>query len=217
MRIPILFLSKFVLVSVVLFAFWEPISKGYLIVLSAFTNAVVGLFTANVHFEVRDGLFVVYHGIAKKDVTFLAQDYDAIYFNMVITVALFAATPGLQLLQKIKYTAIALPLLFLSHVFLLYMVSYTCIWSYINGLIASRGRDAPQVQILLRTVDALFPLKRGFLFLRLFDLWTNWGRLAVPFLIWLIFVQRQLSQEGGFLTRIAEFPSRPPRVQARKT
>ncbi len=180
--VPLQFLVRFAVVAGMLFLFRERLAELYL---STMVPTVNGLFNLEelgvVYRQQRHVLLLVY-----EELGFHFRVHDIIYQNVMVTIALFAATPGYSLRWRAGWTAVVLALLWLTHAASLYMGGYVIIWDYLESLGAGERQD------LARQIGDAFPRDRDWLFSHLFGLWHTWGRPTLALLIWLFAARRFL-------------------------
>lgn len=167
-------LIRFCVVAGALFLFRQEISRVYLATMVPLVN---GLFCA-------EGLAVEL--VRHKHVLQLAYPslgleftiHDIIYQNLMVGLALVAATPGSGR-WRLKWMAIVLAVLWVTHVLSLYLGGYVIIWDYVASLpIEDEAR-------LSRRVLEVVPRDRDWLLSRVFGIWHTWGRPSAAIWIWL--------------------------------
>ena len=184
---PLGFLVGFALVAGGLFLLRETIAQFYVATMLPLVNALFrweGVGVAYV--QDRHLLQLVY---TKLGLQF--KIHDIIYQNLMVAVALFAATPGYSLHWKGKWIAGVLALLWLTHAASLYLGGYVVVWDFIENL------PPEQREEMMRRVLLVFPRDRDWLFSHLFGLWHSWGRPTLALFIWLYAARRYLGLSGA--------------------
>ena len=181
---PLLF--RFAVVAGVLFLLRAQVFQLYLAVSVPLVNGLFQLDGVAVEFvRNHDSLQLVYKGLGYQ---FTVN--DIIYQNLMVAVALFAATPG-SLRWRAKWIAIVLAALWITHMASLYMGGYVIIWDYVESLPQDQKGQIAQ-QIL-----QVFPRDRDWLFSHLFGIWHTWGRPTMGLVIWLFAAREYLGLPGN--------------------
>ena len=190
--------SKFVLVSALLFLFWTPLSRAYLAFLSFEANAVFGLIHHPARLEAdRGSASILYPNVfpphpLKKDIRIPILQGIAIYFNLIVLIALFAVTPGMPRGKKIRGIAIGGLVLSLLHVFHVYLLSYLFIWDYVDGRRWPFEISAGDVQQLRENVESGFPRSFQPYVSGVLTYWNHFIREGAALLIYLYFAYPSL-------------------------
>lgn len=171
LREPLWFLARFAVVVGVLYLLRADISTLYLALVTPPANWLLGDMGAT---YVRQGheLGLVYSRLGLRFTV-----HDIIYQNLLVAVALFAATRA-RPRWKLAWGTVAVVVLWASHVVSLYLGGHVIIWDFLWGL-------PPELrQELGPRVAAHFPAERDWLLSRLFGLWHTWGRQSLVLAIW---------------------------------
>lgn len=175
LRDPLPLLIRFAVAAGLLFLLREDISRLYLAVMVPIVNGIFRLEGLAVEFiRQRHVLQLVY-----ADLGFRFTVHDIIYQNLMVGVALFAATPGQSIRWKARWIGVVLGLLALTHVASLYLGGHVIVWDYVAAL-----PDGERAQVA-RQVLEVFPRDRDWLYSNLFGLWHTWGRPTLALVVWL--------------------------------
>ena len=174
LRDPLVFLGLFLLVASLSFLLREVISAVYLPAVVPVVNWLFEVGQLPVEFERQDHVLLLVY----REFGLQFRVHDIVYQNMMVAVALFAATPGQSLRWKIRWIAGVVVLLWTTHVFSLYTGGHTIVWDYLENL------PPEQQQGLLPKVAEVFSPERDWLFSRLFGVWHTWGRPTLALLVW---------------------------------
>ena len=173
-RDPLPLLIKFSVVAGALFLFRTDLSRVYLATMVPLVNGLFRWDGVAVEFVRQQHVLQLVY----RDLGLQFTVHDIIYQNVMVAVALFAATPG-TLRWKARWIALVLAALWVTHVASLYLGGYVIIWDYIEGL------PGGQASSMAARVTEVFPRDRDWLFSRLFGIWHTWGRPTLAILIWL--------------------------------
>lgn len=174
LREPLVFLGLFLLVASLSFLLREVISAVYLPAVVPVVNWLFEVSRLPVEFERQDHVLLLVY----REFGLQFRVHDIVYQNMMVAVALFAATPGQSLRWKVRWIAGVVVLLWTTHVFSLYTGGHTIVWDYLESL------PPEQQQGLLPKVAEVFSPERDWLFSRLFGVWHTWGRPTLALLVW---------------------------------
>jgi hypothetical protein len=172
LREPILFLARFAIVAGVLYLFRGEVSRLYLSLVTAPANWLLGGDGGVIYSRQGHELSLVYRELGLRFAV-----HDIIYQNLLVTLALFAATRA-KWIWKLKWGSVAVLALWASHVVSLFLGGHVIIWDFLWNL----PMDA-RAELLPRVV-ARFPMERDWLFSRLFGLWHTWGRQSLALTVW---------------------------------
>lgn len=198
---PVQFLAKFVLASAIVFMLWVPLSRAYFAFLSLESNAAFRLLGHSARLEVDSrGPHILYLDIFpphefKQDIRIPILQGISIHFNLIVIVALFAATPRMSYRTKMKGIAVGAAVLSLLHAAHIYFISYLFIWDYIDWRRWPAEISTGDVQHLIRNVERSFPRTARPYIVGLHEYWNHFLRESAPLLIWLYFAYPYLA--GG--------------------
>jgi hypothetical protein len=188
------FLARFVLASALLFLLWTPISRVYTAFLSLEANAVFRLIGHHARF-VSDhrGPHILYPDVfppyqMKSDIRIPILQRIAVDYNLIVLVALFAATPGMSRSLRTRGIVTGVVLLSILHVAHIYYISYLFIWDYIDFKRWPDGIPARNLIGLIENARNYFPRGAQPYVKGLYDYWNHFVREGAPLLIWLYFV-----------------------------
>ncbi|MFC1525330.1 hypothetical protein ACFL6X_00790 [Candidatus Latescibacterota bacterium] len=187
-RDPAPLLIRFCVVAGILFLFREGISRIYLATMVPLVNGIFQLEGLAVAFAREQHILRLTYATLGLEFTV----HDIIYQNLMVALALFAATPG-RWGWRLKWMGIAVGVLWVTHVASLYLGGYVIIWDFVESLpLDDRGA-------LAQRVSEVLPRERDWLLSRLFGVWHTWGRPTVGLGVWLIASRRYLGlpREGG--------------------
>jgi hypothetical protein len=122
--------------------------------------------------EVGDRTCLIYH-LWPEALRCEVRDFGAVYLNVLVMTAVFAALPG-GLRGRLKALGAALLALFVSHILCLYLLSYVTIWNSLSGA-------APSLRPLSR-VTAAVPHPAARVCGKAYALWGAFGWEGLPFL-----------------------------------
>ena len=187
LRDPLPLLVRFSVVAGALFVFHDQLSQLYLIGMVPLVNGIFRFEGLAVEFIRQQQVLT----LAYADLGLRFTVHDIIYQNLMVAVALFAATPETTIRWKVQWIATVLALLWVTHVASLYLGGYVIVWDYVEGL--------PPVarEQMARQVLEVFPRDRDWLFSNLFGLWHTWGRPTLALLIWLYAARDYLRLPGA--------------------
>lgn len=186
------FLLKFALSSALLLALWPPFAWVYGLFLGAAANACFALVLPCVSVEVRDRSCFTYHLLKVGDgvrftyhlppnvLQYEVIDY-AIYLNVLVLTALFAALPG-KPRDRLKALGVTLLALFASHILCLYLLSYIVIWDQFPRLNPAGPAQNIAFRLLVSRVDAALSHQTALICNKAFLHWIAYGWEGLPFL-----------------------------------
>lgn len=173
-RAPVPFLIRFCVIAGVFFLFRQEISRAYLATMVPLVNGLFGAAGLAVELVRQSHVLRLTYPSLGLEFTI----HDIIYQNLVVGLALVAATPGSGR-WRLKWMAIVLAALWVTHVLSLYLGGYVIIWDYTASLPAA---DAAR---LSRRVLEVIPRDQDWLLSRVFGIWHTWGRPSAAIWIWL--------------------------------
>lgn len=171
------FLARFALWASLLFSVWEGFGPQYVDAVAPATNALSRHLGLPVHLE-RQGETVLheYAPPGGRSFRIRAHDQGSIYLNLVVAVALFAATPRRSLAWRCSWATAAVGLLWASHVVSFFVSGQVALWQI-------AGVD-PQTVTLVQQLAPYMPRARGEWLLRLFEQWNMWARYGLCVAMW---------------------------------
>lgn len=181
-RDPAPMLIRFCGVAALLFLLREQLSALYLLAMAPAVNGlfrVAGLAAA----YGREG-YILELAYPSLGLTFTV--HDIVYQNLIVALALFAATPG-SWRWRLKWMAATVAILWVTHVASLYTAGYAIVWDFVESL------PAGEREALLPQVISEVSARQDWLYSRLFGLWHTWGRPTAGLLIWLFAARRYLN------------------------
>jgi hypothetical protein len=190
LRIPAIFLAKFALVSALLLVFWLPISRSYLSLVIVPLNLAFQLIDHPAGYALAgDRLYVRYPPAAAAplpELTFQVVRDIHIHFNILLLLALVAATPAMPLARRASTLGWGMIFLLIYHGVYLYLFSYMAIWDWVESGSGGTGLSQGELWDVARTLDSILP-HRVKLYLEDVYLYLNhFGREGVPLLVWLV-------------------------------
>ncbi len=206
MKTPIQFLAKFILASAVIYFLWTPLSKAYFTLLSIEANATFALLDHDARLVVdHQGVYIFYPDIFppfrnKRDIKIPIEQSIAIHFNIIVIVALFAATRRMPWQEKIKGVAVGIALLSILHTAHVYFVSHIFIWEYIDLARWPVEISADHITRLIRNVEHHFPRSAQPYIVWFHDYWSHFLDEGAPLLIWLYFALSYLTGKERSVT-----------------
>jgi hypothetical protein len=187
------FLAKFVLASAILYMLWTPFSRVYSAILSVEANAVFSVLGHHARY-VSDhrGPHILYPDIfppykMKTQIRLPILQSIAMEYNLIVLVALFAATPGMPRGVRFRGIAVGVLVLSLLEIAHIYCISYLFIWDYVDFRRWPDGVPQRILNGLVENARASFPWGarpyiRGFN-----EYWNHFLREAASLLIWVYF------------------------------
>ena len=180
---------------------WKPFSKAYFTFLSVETTTFFGLLGHRAYLVVdHRGPHIYYpdvfppHGL-KRDIRIPILQSIGIHFNLIVIIALFAATPRMPYPKKIKGIAAGIVLLSILHAAHVYFISYLFIWEYIDMERWPVTLPGGDLQRLINNVEGAFPRAAQPYIVGLHRYWNNFLDEIAPLLIWLYFAYSYLSSK----------------------
>ena len=172
---------------------WKPFSRAYFTFLAVETNVAFRLIGHSARL-VADGrgASILYADISPpyrftRDIQLPILKRISIHFNLIVLIALFAATPRMPYPTAIKGIAVGVALLSLLHVAQVYYLSYLFIWDYIDWRRWPAEMSPDDIQRLIENVGQRFPRTAEPYIVKLQDYWNHFLREGAPLLIWLYF------------------------------
>ena len=167
-------LVRFCVVAGVLFLFRQEISSAYLTTMVPLVNGLFRVAGLAIELVRQEHILKLAYPSLGLEFTI----HDIIYQNLIVGLALVAATPGPGR-WRLKWMAIVLAALWVTHVLSLYLGGYVIIWDYVASLpIEDEAR-------LSQRVLEVIPRDRDWLLSRVFGIWHTWGRPSAAIWIWL--------------------------------
>ena len=197
MKAPLLFLAKFLTVSLAMFVVWKPVSGAYLALVIPAVNVVCRIAGHPVRVGASGQEMVNIYGLERGEFNLWAGNPDVVYLNLIVLVGLFGAFGPPTFRQRIGRLCAALGLLWITHVIHFYLLSYVGIWRYLRGVVRTQGELSPELQALGEWAARVFPHSQSMLLNLTLDFWRNWGMLAFAFLLWLALNGRDLRILGA--------------------
>lgn len=195
------FLAKFALVSAVLLMLWAPLGRGYAELLAPVANAAYRLVGHHARY-VSDhrGPHILYPDVfppyrGKGDIRIPVLQRIAVDYNLIVLIALFAATPDLSRQVRTKGIAAGVLILSLLHVAHIYFISHLFIWDYIDFQRWPEGIPDDILQGLVENARAQFPRAVQPWMRGLHDYWNHFLREGAPLLVWLYFAYPVLREK----------------------
>jgi hypothetical protein len=184
-RDPAPLLIRFCVVAGLLFLFREEISRAYLATMVPLVNGLFHLEGVAVAFARQQHILELTYSTLGLKFTV----HDIIYQNLMVALALFAATPGAWA-WRLKWMGVVVVVMWVTHVISLYLGGYVIIWDFVESL-PREDRVG-----LAQRVSEVLPRERDWLFSRLFGVWHTWGRPTVGLWVWLLAARRYLRLPG---------------------
>lgn len=185
LREPLEFLIRFAVVAGGLYLLRSDISHFYLLLVTAPANWLIGDGAGAAYIREGHELSLVYRQFGLRFAV-----HDIIYQNLLVAMALFAATHA-DWQWKLKWGGVAVVALWLSHVVSLFLGSHVIIWDFLWSLPADvRLEVAPRI-------EAHFPQARDWLYSRLFGVWHTWGRQSLALVVWVLAASPVLRRLSG--------------------
>ncbi|MDA0336714.1 MAG: hypothetical protein O2782_16240 [bacterium] len=172
LRAPLVFLLRFAAVAGVLYLFRADVSAFYLSLVTAPANWLLGGDGGVAYTRQGHELSLVYRQLGLRFTV-----HDIIYQNLLVALALFAATQA-HWMWKLQWGGVAILTLWASHVVSLFLGGHVIVWDFLWSLPTDVRAD------LLPRVAERFPMERDWLFSRLFGLWHTWGRQSLALAVW---------------------------------
>ncbi len=169
---PLAFLVRFAVVAGGLYLLRADISRVYLLIVTGPANWLIGSGSGVSYIRQGHELSLLYRPFGLQFAV-----HDIIYQNLLVALALFAATRA-DWIWKLKWGAVAISMLWASHVVSLFLGSHVVIWDFLWSVPADVRAE------MLPRVAEHFPIERDWLFSRLFGLWHTWGRQSLALAIW---------------------------------
>jgi hypothetical protein len=153
------------------------------------TNLSWGFFNFPVKAVLNEGiLHFLYYFPAHDPLSFSVHDADKIYLNLIILLSLIGATWFTFKRKILKSALISLFLLYVFHIFILFLYAYTHIWEFLE-------LQSPEVQKELgRHVADVFTKDISDMLLTIRFHWNTWGWDVSPLLIWLGIILKNVPQ-----------------------
>ena len=181
--LPLLIL--FCVVAGGLFLFRQEISRAYLATMVPLVNELFHAGGLAIELVRRAHILKLAYPSLGLEFTI----HDIIYQNLIVGLALVAATPGPGR-WRLKWMGIVLVALWVTHVLSLYLGGYVIIWDFVASLpIADQTRLSPRVLEVI-------PRDRDWLLSRVFGIWHTWGRPSAAIWIWLFAARDYLGLAG---------------------
>ncbi|MBT3223668.1 MAG: hypothetical protein HOM68_15505 [Gemmatimonadetes bacterium] len=185
LREPLIFLVRFALVAGVLYLLRSSISSIYLSMVTTPANWLIGEEPGAVYVQQGHELSLVYRHFGLRFAV-----HDIIYQNLLVALALFAATRA-NLMWKLQWGGVAVATLWASHVASLFLGSHVIVWDFLWSVPDDVRKE------LLPKVAERFPMERDWLFSRLFGLWHTWGRQSLALVIWTLAAMPLIQRMSG--------------------
>jgi hypothetical protein len=174
LREPLVFLIRFSVVAGVLYLLRTEISRVYLSLVTAPANWLIGEDSGAVYLREGHELSILYRQLGLRFAV-----HDIIYQNLLVALALFAATRA-DWMWRLKWGGVAVVALWATHVVSLFLGSHVIVWDFVWSLPADIRAE------LLPRVAARFPVEQDWLFSRLFGVWHTWGRQSLALAVWVL-------------------------------
>ena len=192
MKAPLLFLARFLGISLVLFVVWGPVSALYLSCVTPVVNGIGRVAGYPVHLEpVGNELLNVFQ-LDSGELRLWANNPDVVFLNLIVLLGLFGAYTYGRLRLWLGRLAAGLALLWVSHVVHLGLLSYVAAFRYLRRMANIHDSPTPELLDLAEAADRFFPYHLSVRVNLALDFWRNWGMLAFAFLIWIVLNRREL-------------------------
>ena len=190
-RDPAPLLIRFCAVAGLLFLLREQVSQVYLVAMAPLVNGLFQLSDLAAEYTRQEHVLeLAYPALGLRFTV-----HDIVYQNLIVALALFAATPG-SWRWRLKWMGTAVLVLWVTHVASLYMAGYAIVWDFVESLPAA-DREALAPQVAAQVSPA-----QDWLFSRLCGLWHRWGRPTAGLVIWLYAARNYLGfPRGGGVDR----------------
>ena len=193
MRPSVQFLAKFILVSAVVFGLLAPLSPGYFKVLCVLANALLEVLDHPVRLEVHgEQVYLLYPTLffpresgAVLKILYLPS--GATNYSFIVTASLFASTPRMPLITRLKGAAACFLLLSILHIAHVYYCSYLFVWDHVLQKRWLGQIDSLQFQRLVTVMERDFPRTVRTYLLEGYGYWTYFLREIAPLLFWTYF------------------------------
>jgi len=192
MKAPLLFLTKFLCISLALFVVWQPVSNAYLTTLTPAANGLCRAAGYPVRMEASDADLLNVYRFESGEFRLWASNPDVVFLNLIVLVGLFGALGLSNFRSWIARLGVGLGLLWITHVIHFVLLAYTGIFKYLRTMAQVHNVPTPELQTLAEAADRFFPYSQAVRLNLFLDFWRNWGMLAFAFLLWLVLNRRDL-------------------------
>lgn len=185
MKRPLLFLIKFMAVSVILFALWKPFAAHYAPSLVPAVNALYRLAGHPVRIDLQDGQLASVYDLKTGPIRLWIGNHDVVFLNVIVLAGLFGALGALNIRRNTLRMALSFFALWVTHVLHLYFWAYAGLWQYVRGMAATPDALSADALPMVEAASEIFPSYAYMMWLAMgLDFWRNWGMMAFAFLVW---------------------------------